>query len=57
MYRIESNSFIKVPLIVQYLNKFRLKTKNKNLLNEFQFMNQSNIKVTLQKKDQMKLRY
>ena len=27
MYRIESNSFIKVPLIVQYLNKFRLKTK------------------------------
>jgi len=27
MYRIESNSFKKVPLIVQYLNKFRLKTK------------------------------
>ena len=27
MYRIESNSFIKVPFIVQYLNKFRLKTK------------------------------
>jgi hypothetical protein len=27
MYRIESNSFLKVPLIIQYLNKFRLKTK------------------------------
>jgi len=27
MYRIESNSFIKVTLIFQYLNKFRLKTK------------------------------
>lgn len=25
--RIESNSFVKVPLIVNYLNKFRLKTK------------------------------
>ncbi len=27
MYRIKSNSFIKVTLIFQYLNKFRLKTK------------------------------
>ncbi len=27
MYRIESNSFIKIPLIVEYLNRFRLKTK------------------------------
>jgi len=29
MHRIESNSFIKVPLIIQYLNKFNLKTKKK----------------------------
>jgi LAGLIDADG endonuclease len=27
MHRIESNSFIKVPLIVKYLNRFRLKSK------------------------------
>ena len=27
MHRIESNSFVKVPLIVEYLNKFRLKSK------------------------------
>jgi LAGLIDADG endonuclease len=27
MHRIESNSFIKVPLIIEYLNKFRLKSK------------------------------
>jgi hypothetical protein len=27
MYRIKSNSFVNVPLIIQYLNKFRLKTK------------------------------
>ena len=27
MYRIESNSFLKVPNIIQYLSKFRLKTK------------------------------
>jgi hypothetical protein len=29
MYRIESNSFIKVPLIIEYLEKFNLKTKKK----------------------------
>jgi hypothetical protein len=29
MYRIESNSFVKVPFIIQYLNKFRLKSKKK----------------------------
>jgi len=27
MYRIESNSFLKVPLIIDYINRFRLKTK------------------------------
>lgn len=27
MHRIESNSFVKVPLIVEYINRFRLKTK------------------------------
>ena len=27
MYRIESNSFVKVPLIIEYINRFRLKTK------------------------------
>ena len=27
MHRIESNSFVKVPPIIEYLNKFRLKTK------------------------------
>ena len=27
MHRIESTSFIKVPLIIEYLNKFRLKSK------------------------------
>jgi hypothetical protein len=29
MYRIESNSFIKVPLIIEYLNRFKLKSKKK----------------------------
>jgi len=29
MHRIESNSFVKVPLIIKYLNKFKLKTKKK----------------------------
>jgi hypothetical protein len=29
MYRIELNSFIKVPLIVEYISKFNLKTKKK----------------------------
>jgi hypothetical protein len=29
MHRIESNSFVKVPLIIKYINKFRLKTKKK----------------------------
>ncbi len=27
MHRIESNSFIKAPLIIKYLNKYNLKTK------------------------------
>ena len=27
MHRIESNSFVKLPLIIEYLNKFRLKSK------------------------------
>ena len=27
MHRIESTSFIKMPLIIEYLNKFRLKSK------------------------------
>ncbi len=27
MHRIESNSFVKVPLIIKYINRFRLKTK------------------------------
>jgi hypothetical protein len=27
MHRIESNSFVKVPLIIEYINKFRLKSK------------------------------
>jgi hypothetical protein len=29
MYRIESNSFIKVPLIIEYLKRFKLKSKKK----------------------------
>jgi hypothetical protein len=29
MHRIESNSFVKVPLIIEYLNKFPLKSKKK----------------------------
>jgi hypothetical protein len=29
MHRIESNSFVKVPLIIEYINRFRLKTKKK----------------------------
>jgi LAGLIDADG endonuclease len=29
MHRIESNSFIKVPLIIEYLNKFKLKSKKR----------------------------
>ena len=29
MYRIESNSILKVPLIFEYLEKFNLKTKKK----------------------------
>nr|YP_010608708.1 hypothetical protein PNX16_mgp063 [Drechslerella dactyloides]WAN89788.1 hypothetical protein [Drechslerella dactyloides] len=27
MHRIESNSFVKAPLIIEYINKFRLKSK------------------------------
>jgi hypothetical protein len=29
MYRIETNSFIKLPLIINYINNFNLKTKKK----------------------------
>jgi hypothetical protein len=29
MHRIESNSFVKVPLIIEYLNMFKLKSKKK----------------------------
>jgi len=29
MHRIENNSFVKVPLIIEYINRFRLKTKKK----------------------------
>jgi hypothetical protein len=30
MHRIESNSFVKVPLIIEYITRFRLKTKKKD---------------------------
>ena len=30
MHRIESNSFVKVPLIIEYINRFRLKTKKQD---------------------------
>ena len=30
IHRIESNSFVKVPLIIEYINRFRLKTKKKD---------------------------
>ena len=30
MHRIESNSFVKVPLIIDYINRFRLKTKKQD---------------------------
>lgn len=30
MHRIESNSFVKVPLIIEYINRYRLKTKKKD---------------------------
>ena len=40
MYRAEINSFVKIKPIIEYLNKFKLKTKNKYLLiNESQFTN------------------
>jgi hypothetical protein len=29
MHRIESNSIIKAPLIIEYLNKFKLKSKKR----------------------------
>jgi hypothetical protein len=34
MYRVEINSFIKVPPIMEYLNKFRLKTKKEESFNK-----------------------
>jgi len=34
MYRIESNSLVKVPLILEYLNRFNLKTKKKKSFNK-----------------------
>lgn len=33
--RIETNSFIKVPLIIDYINKFNLKTKKKEAFNKW----------------------
>jgi hypothetical protein len=39
MYRIESNSFVKIPLILKYLDKYNLKTKKKiHLRNEKKFI-------------------
>jgi hypothetical protein len=35
MHRIESNSFVKVPLIVEYLNKFKLKSKKQESFNKW----------------------
>jgi hypothetical protein len=35
MYRIESNSFVKAPLIIQYLNNFKLKTKKRESFNKW----------------------
>jgi hypothetical protein len=35
MHRIESNSFIKIPLIVKYLDNFPLKTKKKDSFNKW----------------------
>ena len=35
MHRIESNSFIKVPLIIKYLDEFNLKTKKKESFNKW----------------------
>jgi hypothetical protein len=34
MHRIESNSFIKVPLIIDYLTQFKLKSKKKESFNK-----------------------
>ena len=35
MHRIESNSFVKVPLIIDYINRFRLKTKKQESFNKW----------------------
>lgn len=35
MHRIESNSFVKVPLIIKYLNTFRLKSKKQESYNKW----------------------
>jgi len=35
MFIIESNSFVKVPLIIEYLNKFMLKTKKQESFNKW----------------------
>ena len=35
IHRIETNSFIKVPLIIDYINKFNLKTKKKEAFNKW----------------------
>lgn len=35
MHRIESNSFVKVPLIIEYLNKFKLKSKKQESFNKW----------------------
>jgi len=35
MHRVEINSFIKIPPVVEYLNKFRLKTKKEESFNKW----------------------
>ena len=35
MHRIESNSFIKVPLIIEYVNRFNLKSKKQESFNKW----------------------
>jgi hypothetical protein len=40
MHRIESNSFVKVPLIIWYINRFRLKTKKQDSFNKWVTVNE-----------------
>jgi len=34
MHRVESNSFVKVPFIISYINKYNLKTKKQLSFNK-----------------------